>query len=467
MSRLPSSKHPASAPEVSQSLLRVLKNNYDRYFQGHGRELCSVLIIICLFGAYILHKNPIGQSTSADQNFSQTDIAEATNQIALIDSPTLENDYLINPLSHTRWKRYIVAPGDTFTQVLKKAGLSKAAWQEIMSLGTEAKLISRVSPGQVFNIDSQNGVLIALSQSLDPVRTLYILRQKNGLLHSFIHEKEQQTRVAYGSANIEDSFFLSGKRANIDDNIMKQLAEIFGCVIDFAHDVHANDSFKVLYEEQFVEGEKIGTGHILAVEFNNNGKTHQAIRYTDPKGKVGYFTPNGMSFKRTFLRTPVKFSRISSYFNHQRRHPILHNIRAHKGVDYVAPTGTPVKAVADGVISFQGRKGGYGKTVILEHDAKHSTLYAHLSGFAKSTGSTRRVTQGQVIGYVGSSGLATGPHLHYEFRINGVHHNPLNTPFSHPVPIPVEQHQAFFSQASQLMGLLDYHDKIMMASNEY
>lgn len=466
-----------STPEVSQSVIQVLQNHYDKYFQGSGKEIFSLLLMVVV-GGFVLHKlssmslkwlnqNEIIEQITKETPITLPAIETGDRQDIQLPNNEAESPYLINPLTYTAWQQYIVAPGDTLTQVLKKAGLSTETWQEIIGLGKHARHISRVHPGQVMNIESKNGFLIALGHSLDPVRTLYIVRQKDGALASFIHEKELQTRVTFGSANIEDSLFLSGKRANIDDNILMQLSEIFGCVVDFAHDVHANDSFKVLYEEQYVEGEKIGTGNVLAIEFNNNGKTHQAIRYTDPQGKVGYYSPNGMSLKRAFLRTPVKFSRISSYFNHQRKHPILHKIRAHKGVDYVAPTGTPVKAVGDGMIAFQGRKGGYGKTLILEHGEKRSTLYAHLSGFAKNVGPGKRVSQGQVIGYVGSSGLATGPHLHFEFRVDGQHRDPLTVRLPQSVPVPVHQRQIFLAQASELIGLLEYHEKIMMASNEH
>ena len=462
-----------ASPEISQSVISVLKNYYGQYFKGCSQEIFS-LVCMVIVGGFILHKiSSTGikffKQSNNDSSKIITEESLSANTVTIENAfshPDPESPYLINPLSHSGWKQYIVAPGDTLTQVLKKAGLSHETWQEIMSLGKHARHVARVHPGQVIDIDSKNGQLIGLGQQLDPVRTLYILRQKDGALTSYIHEKERQTRLTFGSANIEDSLFLSGKRANIDDHILIQLAEIFGCVVDFAHDTHPNDNFKVLYEEQFVEGEKIGSGNVLAIELNHNGKTHQAIRYTASDGKVGYYSPNGMSLKRAFLRTPVKFSRISSYFTNKRQHPILHKLRAHKGVDYVAPTGTPVKAVGDGIITFQGRKGGYGKTLILEHGAKHSTLYAHLSGFAKNIGPGKRVSQGQIIGYVGSSGLATGAHLHFEFRINGQHRDPLTIALPHSEPIPVQQRQLFFTQATQLMGLLEYHEKIMMASND-
>ena len=446
-------------PDISQSLILALKLQYALYFQGTGREFIGLVFLI-LMGFLMLY--PFFKQ----DNSTQTVIPEITSNPD--EATEQESPYMINPLSHTAWQPYLVAPGETLSQIFQKAGLSSETWQEIMQLDKQTQEhLTQVYAGKMIHLDTKNGQLIALTQSLDPIRTLYIIRKQDGTLSNFIHEKEVEKRMTFNSANIEDSLFLAGKRANIDDGILKQLADIFGCIIDFAHDIQPNDHFKVLYEEHFVGDQKINNGNILAIEFHNNGKMHQAIRYEDPDGKVGYYTPNGMSLKRAFLRTPVNFSRISSYFNSQRHHPILHTLRAHNGVDYVAPRGTPVKAVAEGTISYQGRKGGYGKTLILEHGHKRSTLYAHLSGFAKNIRPGQKIGQGQIIGYVGSTGLATGAHLHFEFRVDGQHRNPLTISLPHSDPIPMPQRPLFLAQASELMGLLEYHEKIMMASNEH
>jgi murein DD-endopeptidase MepM/ murein hydrolase activator NlpD len=242
-----------------------------------------------------------------------------------------------------------------------------------------------------------------------------------------------------------------------------ELANIFGWDIDFALDLRKNDQFSILYEKQFVDGEEIAAGNILAAEFSNRGKTFRAVRFVDPKGHANYFTPDGNSMRKTFLRTPVDFARISSRFNLKRKHPVLNQIRAHKGVDYAASTGTPIKATGDGKIIFRGWKGGYGRVVIVQHGQRYTTLYAHLSKFNHKRKKGGYVKQGQIIAYVGKSGLATGPHLHYEFRVNGVHRNPLTVPLPHAKPITKQYLAEFSKQTQPLISQLDQIKTVRLA----
>ena len=205
-----------------------------------------------------------------------------------------------------------------------------------------------------------------------------------------------------------------------------RLVAIFGWDIDFALDIRKGDSFTILYEEQYKNGVKVAEGPIIAAEFINQGKAIRAIRYSENNERNDYYDANGDAMRKAFLRTPVDFfSRISSRFSLGRKHPVLNKIRAHKGVDYAAATGTPVRATGDGVIVFAGKNGGFGRTIKLKHGGTYSTVYAHLRRIAKNIRRGKKVKQGQIIGYVGQSGLATGPHLHYEFQIHGVHRNPL------------------------------------------
>ncbi|MCK4675759.1 MAG: peptidoglycan DD-metalloendopeptidase family protein, partial [Gammaproteobacteria bacterium] len=230
---------------------------------------------------------------------------------------------------------------------------------------------------------------------------------------------------------------LAGESAGISDNIIMELANIFGWDIDFALDIRKGDNFTVLYEELYRDGEKISDGKILAADFINDGKIYRAVRYKNPQtSESEYYTPDGKSMRKAFIRSPVHFSRISSGFNLKRKHPILLNKRPHRGVDYAAKSGTPIYAAGDGKVIFKGKKGGYGKVMILKHGSKYSSLYAHLKTYNRKLRVGSRVKQGQTIAYVGSTGLATGPHLHYEFRVNGVHRNPLTVrlPASNPVP---------------------------------
>ena len=226
------------------------------------------------------------------------------------------------------------------------------------------------------------------------------------------------------SATINSSLYLSALDAGLSNNLIMEMVRIFGWDVDFVQDIRAGDSFHVIFTDYRLDGEKLSDGNILAAEFTTQGQTHRAIRFEDENGNASFYTPEGESMLGTFLRSPVKFSRISSRFG-KRKHPISKKWKTHKGVDYAASTGTPVRATADGKVIHVGRNGGYGKTIVLRHAGRFSTLYAHMNGYAKKIRTGSRVEQGQIIGYVGSTGYSTGPHLHYEFRVDGVHRNSL------------------------------------------
>jgi murein DD-endopeptidase MepM/ murein hydrolase activator NlpD len=336
-----------------------------------------------------------------------------------------------------RWREFRVKSGDNLARLFKRAEIKPQQLDELMKSGEDAKTLTKIFPNDVIRVlTDDEGNLQALRYDID--RKSYLLvERKDGLLQPKVYQHEIETRQAYASGTIESSLFLAAEDAGISQNVIMELAGIFGWDIDFAMDIRKGDSFSVLYEEEFREGEKISDGDILAAEFINDGKTYRAVRYTNPQTNVTeYFTPDGKSMRKAFLRTPVNFSRISSRFSINRYHPILHKVRSHKGVDYAAKRGTPIYAAGDGKVIFKGVKGGYGNTLILQHGSKYTTLYAHLKSYNKKVKVGSKVSQGQTIAYVGSSGLATGPHLHYEFRVNGVHRNPLSVklPESRPVP---------------------------------
>jgi murein DD-endopeptidase MepM/ murein hydrolase activator NlpD len=242
------------------------------------------------------------------------------------------------------------------------------------------------------------------------------------------------------------------------------LAGIFAWDVDFVLDIRAGDDYYILYEEIWQDGKFVTTGEIIAAEFNNAGRTNHAIRFVDREGRSDYFTPEGRSVRKAFVRAPVDFTRISSNFNPRRKHPVLNTIRAHKGVDYAAPKGTPIKAAGDGKVIFRGRKGGYGNAIILQHGGNITTLYAHMTSFAKSAQNGRRVKQGQTIGYVGSTGLATAAHLHYEYRINGVHRNPRTVALPQADPIREEYRDEFIASAQPILDELNRYKRTQIAS---
>lgn len=360
---------------------------------------------------------------------------------------------------------YTVKSGDSLSVLFKRAGLTDRDLYELIDQAPQARALRRIMPGHEITFGlSPEGKLEELTYQRDQLRSLRFSREGEVFAAEEL-ERTPDVQVAYRRATIDSSLFLAGQRAGMTDNLTMELAGIFGWDIDFILDIRRGDTFSVLFEEHFLDGEKIGNGPILAAEFTNRGTTFQAVRYVSADGDANYFTPDGRSMRRAFLRTPVEFTRISSPFNPNRRHPVLNTIRAHKGTDYAAPRGTPVKASGDGRVKLAGRKGGYGNTVIIQHGQTYETLYAHLNGFHRSVRSGVRVKQGQIIGYVGSTGLATGPHLHYEFYVNGSVRNPVTVELPQAESVPATELARFKAQVQPIMAELEqYHRETQLAS---
>ncbi len=357
--------------------------------------------------------------------------------------------------SSPQWHTIEVKRGDTLAGIFSRLGAKPSELHQILQLDGPVDALKRIFPGQQLKIALGNqGRITELVFRLDDARMLRIERADNGF-RSSIERTPLESKSAFAEGIIRSSLFLAAQDAGLSDAITMELAEIFGWDIDFALDIREGDRFAVLYEEIYRDGKKLKNGGIVAARFINRGKVYEAVRFTTPQGDTRYYSPDGRSMRKSFLRTPVAFSRISSRFSLGRKHPILNRIRAHKGVDYAAPAGTPVRATGDGKIVFRGRKGGYGKTLIIQHGQTYSTLYAHLSRYVRNLKSGNRVRQGQVIGYVGKTGLATGPHLHYEFRVNGVHKNPLTVKFPKAAALPAQYRQEFRKIAAQSLERLN------------
>ena len=373
-----------------------------------------------------------GTVTNTDNPIALNEIEYESETVAILDTAITEaeliNDFESQNVSESvsNQEEHVVKvkSGDSLALIFSRLHLSPTTLYKIMSIGQDVSKLKHLRPGQQLKFIKEDNLLTSLEYELNLTDTLKITRLGDKYESELITE-ELESVVKNSRAIIKDSLFLSGKRAGLSDNLIMQLVAIYGWDIDFALDIREGDSFTVIYEEQYKDGMKVSDGPIIAAEFINRNTALRAIRYTHADGRTDYYADNGDAMRKAFLRTPVNFTRISSRFNLKRKHPVLNRIRAHKGVDYAAPTGTPVKATGDGIVTLAGRKGGYGRTVILRHGGKYSTLYAHLHRYAKGVRNGKRVKQGQVIGYVGKSGLATGPHLHYEFRLNGVHRNPL------------------------------------------
>ncbi len=381
-----------------------------------------------------------------------TDIVSAKPSITQTDNP--------------EWQPLKVKSGDSLSVLFDRAKIKPVQLLELMKL-SNARELKRIHPGDIIKvIRNDEGKLLALNYQIDGIRYLQVERD-NDELSAKILKHHIEVRSAYASGEIESSLFLSSAKAGLSQNTTMELANVFGWDIDFALDIRKGDKFTVIYEQRFKNGIKIKDGNILAAEFVNQGKVFRALRYNDPvTNYTGYYSPDGHSLRKAFLRSPVKFSRISSRFTTKRYHPILHRFRSHKGVDYAAGRGTPIRASGDGKVIYKGNKGGYGRTVIIKHGSRYTTLYAHMNSYNRKIRSGKRVKQGQVIGYVGSSGLASGPHLHYEFRVNGVHRNPLTVKFPSTKPIPKRYRDNFGLVTKGYVAQLDVLSRSTLALND-
>jgi len=355
-----------------------------------------------------------------------------------------------------QWKEFTVQNGDSLSILFKRAGLNDRSIYELFSDAKDAKNLRSIRPGQKMSFLVKDGQLQGLSYVIDELNSLNFTRSTKGFTGEQIALKPD-IKYAFRQASIDSSLYMAGKRAGMPSNLTMELANIFGWDIDFALDIKKGDSFKVMYEEQFLKGKKIGTGKIMAAEFTNAGKTFKAVRYTDKQGSSNYYTPDGRGMHKAFLRTPIEFARITSHFSLNRKHPVLHIIRAHKGTDYAATRGTPIRATGNGKVSFAGVKNGFGNTVVIQHGQGIETLYAHMHGFAKGMRSGSRVTQGDIIGYVGATGLASAPHLHYEFHVNGQVRNPVTVPLPKSIGIDKTELARFNETTRPLIAKLDQY----------
>lgn len=338
---------------------------------------------------------------------------------------------------------------------------------KFLMLAPEARAINtQLIPGRTLKIKTNlAGQLLHLKYELDAENVLTANLGQEGYQVTTEKMALQSTHVLK-SGTIKNSLFGATDAAGIPDQIALQIAEIFSSEINFHDDLRTGDNFIVIYEAFYNAGELVKTGNVLAVEFVNNGKTYQAIHFGEASGKFAYYTPEGKSLHKSFLRTPVEFTRVSSNFNPGRFHPILHRFKAHKGVDLAAPSGTRIKAAGDATVEFMGRKGGYGNVIVLKHKNNVSTVYGHLSRFAKGLRKNMRVSQGDIIGYVGMTGLATGPHLHYEFLVNKVHRNPLTVALPTSVPLDAKYKEKFAAISSNYMAQIQMLSRSYVAASD-
>lgn len=334
------------------------------------------------------------------------------------------------------WQTVEVVRGDTLGGLFQRQGFPANDLERALASSHVQEIASRLRPGARLAFHAaESGRLDALMFDRGEDARVLIRLLDDGGLEEQVLERQVQYRVERGTGVISSSLSAAAQDAGLSYNMVLKVARVLGYDIDFAQDLRLGDSFAVIYEQVFRDGEHVRDGDVLAVSFINRGRRVVALRHVHSDGKIEYFDQEGRPLRREFLRTPVDFTRISSRFSLTRKHPVLNRVRAHRGVDYAAPTGTPIYAAGDGRVQFRGRQGGYGNTIILDHGNQTTTLYAHMSRFNAAVRQGNRVRQGDVIGYVGATGLATGPHLHYEFRVKGSHRDPLTVTLPKPEPL--------------------------------
>jgi murein DD-endopeptidase MepM/ murein hydrolase activator NlpD len=358
------------------------------------------------------------------------------------------------------WESVTIKSGDTLAAIFSKKGISASTTHQIARLNQQTKTLRYIQPGEIIQLllDDQRK-LRQMKYIPSITRTLVIKRNEDQSFSSQIINYQLEAYPVYREGVINNSLFEAAANADIPEDVIMDLANIFGWDIDFSLDIRRGDRFGIVYNELYKDGVKIRNGRILSAEFINDGKVYRAVYYTDPRGDSDYYNEDGKSMRKAFLRSPVKFSRISSRFSNKRWHPVLSKWRSHKGVDYAAARGTPIRAAGDGKIVSAGTNGGYGRQIRIQHGGRYTTVYGHLYRYAKGARTGKKVKQGQIIGYVGSSGLATGPHLHYEFRVNGVHRNPLTVKLPEAKPVHPTYLSHFQENTQTYLSMLRLMDR--------
>ena len=364
------------------------------------------------------------------------------------------------------WQEERVRRGDTVGSMLARVGVEDSAAQNFLRSDAGARPFYQLRPGKPLRVKTDaGGRMLGLRYLTQTGELLTIDRVGDGFV-SQSTTPDVAISLELRANEIRGSLFGAADAVALPDAVTMQLADIFSGDIDFLHDLRRGDRFSVVYEMRQVDGEAAGAGRIVAAEFVNKGISYRAFLWRAPDGTEDYYGEDGKSLKKAFLRSPVEFTRVTSGFSVARFHPFLQAWRAHKGVDFAAPSGSPVHAAGAGKVVFAGQQGGYGNVVMLQHGGAYSTVYAHLSRFAPGVKSGARVSQGNVVGYVGMTGWATGPHLHYEFRVDNVQRNPLTIALPNAQPIPSGQKAAFQTQVLRLADELALGRGVILAGGE-
>lgn len=354
----------------------------------------------------------------------------------------------------TFWHTERLQRGDTVAELMLRLNIKDAAASDYLRNSTDARAFRKLSVGNEVQAETDaTGALVSLSY-LGEQGAKIVIRKQGDTFSSKATAAQLEKRLFVRTGEIKTSLYAATDAAGMPESAANQLTEIFSGDVDFHHDLKRGDRFTAVYEMTYSNGALVKAGQIQAAEFINQGQVYRAVRFQSDSSHSDYYTPEGKSLKKAFLRSPIAFSRVSSGFTMSRFHPVLNKWRAHKGVDFAAAMGTPVKATSDGIVSFVGQQNGYGNVINLKHQSNLSTVYGHLSRFAKGLHTGARIRQGDVIGYVGMTGLASGPHLHYEFKIDGQQRDPLRVALPNALPVNGANRTAFKAMADKFVASL-------------
>lgn len=432
-------------------MLRKILKQIKLIFSSYPRRHLYLLLV----GIIFLISMTIFSSIKIDSNLPK----EALFSQLSMEELDLDSAVEAETFNFIKLKREEIKRNDSLFSILKRLGIEE---KNIVTLvnSDRSNLLAQIKIGKTLEVGiNDSNIVISLNYIKDFKSG--VRAEKSGEVYE-IEEYELNTEKYRVFKNIEinNSLYVDGLKEGLPDSVIMDLVYIFGWDIDFVHDIRPGDSYSLIYEEVFVNGEKKLDGDILIAEFINRDRTHTAIRYKLQNGFSEYFSLEGRNVKKAFLRSPVKFSYISSSYNLKRRHPILHKIRAHTGVDYAASRGTPVRTTGDGTVVFADKKGGYGNLVEIKHTEDYSTRYAHLNKFHSKIKVGKKVTQSETIGYVGRTGTATGDHLHYEFRVNGKHTNPLTVKLPNAKPIHENDKESYGLHAKKILADLKKYQNL-------
>ncbi len=408
-----------------------------------------VVLLICLMLNLFIH------NTSQHYTSTPLSLPELEEPQDELEKAAKEND----------WKIISTQTGDSLASVFKRLGLSQQTLLSVIHDNPHAKKLSGIKPNQQIQFKIHNNVLEEMVFPLNATQVLMVYRKDNKYI-TRVNSREMTNHHQFLTATVQGSLYGTAKRLNLPYKLVQQMTEIFNWEIDFARDIRSGDQFSILYNAFYIDDKQVDTGDIIAVTYTNRGKVHQAIRHKSATGHEDYYSPQGSSLKKAFTRYPIKFSHISSTFSLSRRHPILHYSRPHKGVDLAAPIGTPIHATGDGRIQVIGRQSDYGNMIKISHNKTWSSVYGHLLKFQKGLAKGNYVKRGQVIGYVGQTGLATGPHCHYEFHVKGQPKNPTTVELPNGAPVPSREIMAFKANAGTLLARLKLYEEGSLAKNK-